>query len=95
MAENWTHWPDVIQQIRAVTGYSAGAAEAVLKGAIAAGHVRMRRTAGVFWGPRRGVVKVDNQWADVADRMSAVLVSEDDLKFWCRQILGADGAPKA
>jgi hypothetical protein len=95
MAENWVHWPDVIQRISTVTGYSIGAAEAVLKGAIAAGHVRTRRIAGVFWGPGRGVVKVDNQWVDVADRMSAVLVSEDDLKFWCRQIVGADGAAKA
>ena len=95
MAENWVHWPDVIQRISTVTGYSTGAAEAVLKGAIAAGHVRTRRIAGIFWGPGRGVVKVDNQWVDVADRMSAVLVSEDDLKFWCRQIVGADGEPEA
>jgi hypothetical protein len=92
MAENWNFWSDAIQRIRTVTDppYSVGAAEAALKGAIASGQVRVRRVGGVFSGPGRGLVKVDNQWVDVASRMDANLVSDDDLEFWLKHILAAD-----
>jgi hypothetical protein len=94
MAEKWSHWSDAIRRIRTLTGYSVGAAEAELKGALASGHVRHRRILGVFSGPGRGLVKAGNQWVEVPSRMDALTVSEDDVEFWCRRKLGADEAPK-